>query len=316
MIRPLRPVDIVALSRLQARAALVEVTSHTWPKVQPESGHFPHVALLSQMLVRSIDRRCAWVSCEGRRVTGLILGRSRAGGLVWDVEHLYALEDRDAAALLDALSVRAGERGARRVFMETPAGERGIEISRRTGFTRYARAELFYLPAHAPRSATERFSARPRLRVDDQPLFQLYMAAVPPRVRTAEAMTYEEWAALHRGRRTWSPTLFGERQQLVWELGAWLSGWAELIFGARSQFLEMIVHPESDRNTDQMLAYALSQLSEKAPVYATARDYQPSLASSLQRAGFGTVADQDMFVKQLAVHAPRPVLAPAQVVRA
>ena len=313
MIRPLRPTDIVALSGLNAQAALVEVTSQTWPRVQPESGHLSHLALLSHSLTRPVDRRQAWVCTSRSGVRGIAIAKSRAGGLAWDVEHLYAEEDRDAAALLDHLCGQAAHAAVRRVFMETPSGPRGIDIGRRAGFDRYTSAQLFYLPAQAPRQQLETFGARPRLRADEQPLFQLYNAAVPLKVRRAEALTYEEWAALYGGRHKWAPTLFGERQQLVWEFGTWLIGWMEVVFGSRSQFLEVLIGPDGERHIDEMIAYAVSQTSPKAPLYATAREYQPALASGLQRAGFREVSDVDIHVRQLAARVPNPTLVPAQM---
>src|SRR5689334_20189917 len=125
MIRPLRPTDVIALSGLHDQAAMFEVTSHTWPRVQPESGHLSYVALLSHAMTGPIDRRGNWVLEQAGRITGIVVGQGRTRGLVWDVEHLYASEDRDASALLDHLCSEAGRAGARRVFMETPSGPRG-----------------------------------------------------------------------------------------------------------------------------------------------------------------------------------------------
>lgn len=316
MIRALRPGDVLSLSGLRAQAALFEVTTHTWPKVQPESGHLSPIGLLVQSLTRPVDRRRTWVSYQDGAIAGVVFGRSRAGGLVWDVHHLYAWDDRDACALLEFLCAQAAKAGARRVFMETLAGRRGSEIGRRTGFERYSASQLFYLPAHTPRPSGQVLSARPRLRVDEQALFHLYNASVPPRVRVAEAMTYEEWAALHRGRQAWKPSLIGDRQQFVWEAGSWLAGWAELVYGRRSQYFEMLIHPDYEHTVDSMLPFALSQTSEKAPVYASVREHQAVLASAWHRLGFRAVSDVEIYARQLAVRIPQPKLVSAQVVSA
>jgi len=314
IIRPFRPTDIVALSGLHQQAALCEVTSHTWPKVQPESGHLSNLGLLSQALTHPVDHRRTWVCQQGGEIRGVIVGRGRAGGLAWDVEHLYARENRDASALLDYLCTQAARFGARRVFVEAPAGPRGADVMRRACCERYTSATLFYLPAHTPRPRGELCPGRPRQRMDGHPLFQLYNAAVPPRVRSAEALTYEEWAALYRGRRKWTPSLFSERQQYVWEAGAWLVGWAEVTHGARSQYLELLVHPEHAPLVDAMLHWVLAQLSERSPLYASAREYQPAVAAALERAGFRAICETDIYVKLLVARVPRPALAPAHVV--
>ena len=161
---------------------------------------------------------------------------------------------------------------------------------------------------------TDLFEARPRLRADEQALFQLYMAAVPAPVRSAEAMTLEEWAALYPGRKRWQPSFTGSRQQYVWELGTTLVGWLEITFGQRSQYLEMLIHPRYEDAADRLLRYALLQTSLKAPVYVTPREYQPHLSSALERAGFKLVGRHDLFVKLLAARVREPRLVPANVV--
>src|SRR6202030_4050437 len=99
--------------------------------------------------------------------------------------------------LLDQVAACAGSHAARRVFLETPAGGRGLEVARRAGFERFTSSELFVLAPGSKIERTDLFEARPRLRADEQTLFQLYMSAVPAPVRAAEALTQEEWGALY-----------------------------------------------------------------------------------------------------------------------
>jgi hypothetical protein len=158
------------------------------------------------------------------------------------------------------------------------------------------------------------YEARPRLRADEQGLFQLYVAAVPAPVRAAEAMTLEEWAALFPGRRRWQPSFTGSRQQFVWELGTSLVGWLEITFGQRSQFIELLIHPRYEEAADRLLRYALLQVSPRAPVYVSARDYQAPLAAALEHAGFAQAGRHDLYVKLLAARVAEPRLVPAKVV--
>ena len=65
---------------------------------------------------------------------------------------------------------------------------------------------------------------------------------------------------------------------------------------------------------DRLVSYALTQVSDKAAAYATARDYQPALASALERAGFTEAGEVQILVRQLAARAPEPKLMPAKVV--
>ena len=314
MIRGLRPIDVAALRAFLKRASAVELTTHTWPKVQPESGHLPTLELVGEMLVNQRRRGGRWIACENGQLVGYLAARARSDGLVWDVEHLHSGQQAAAVELLDCVCAEAVDHGARRVFLEVPAGSAGVTLARRAGFERYAASSLLRLSPPFKVDKSNAFGARPRLRADENQLFQLYNAAVPAPVRAAEAMTYEEWSALHRGAKKWAPSLLGDRHQYIWELGVGLIGWLEVVYGQKSQFLEFIVHPQYESMLDGLVAFALTQTSEKAAVYATARDYQAPLASALRRAGFSAAAETEILVRQLAARVPEPALVPARLV--
>jgi hypothetical protein len=316
LVRTLRPVDVVALASFQRRAGASEITAHDWPRVEPETGQMPYLNLLSTSLAHRPGGQRGWVAEHDGRLLGLTTARPRAGGLVWDVSTLHAQagDNTTPADLLEQVASCAGSHAARRVFFEATAGPRGQDVARRGGFERFTSSELFMLGPGSKFERTDVFEARPRLRADEQSLFQLYNASVPAAVRAAEAMTLEEWAALYPGRKRWQPSFSGSRQQYVWELGTSLVGWLEVTFGQRSQYVEMLVHPRYEDAADRLVRYALLQVSPKAPVYVTVREYQPYLASALQRAGFRRAAQHDLFVRLLAVRVREPRLVTANVV--
>jgi len=316
LVRTLRPSDVVALASFQRRAGATEITAHSWPRVEPESGRLPHVNLISACLGHRPGGQRTWLAESGGRVVGLAMARPRAGGLVWDVSHLHADAEADtsAADLLEQVATCAGARAARRVFLETPAGGRGLDVARRAAFERFTSSELLLLAPGFKVERTDVFEARPRLRADEQMLFQLYMAAVPAPVRAAEAMTLEEWSALYPGKKRWQPSFTGSRQQYVWELGTSLVGWMELTFGQRSQSIELLVNPRYEDAADRLVRYALLQVSPKAPVYVVAREYQSSLGLALQRSGFRLAATHELFVKLLAARVREPRLVTANLV--
>jgi hypothetical protein len=314
LVRTLRPIDVVALASFQRRAGGMEITAHNWPRIEPESGRVPFMNLLTSSFAHRPGGQRGWVAEDGGRLVGLGTARPRAGGLVWDVGHLLADEDTVAADLLDEVVGCAASHAGRRVFLEAPARGRGHDVARRAAFERFTSSELYVLSPGAKVERTDLFEARPRLRADEQTLFQLYMSAVPAPVRAAEAMTLEEWSALYPGRKRWQPSFTGSRQQYVWELGTSMVGWLEVTFGQRSQFMELLVHPRYEDAADRLLRYALLQVSPKAPVYVVVREYQPYLASALQRAGFRLAAQHELFVKLLAVRVREPRLVTANVV--
>jgi hypothetical protein len=316
LVRSLRPIDVVALASFQRRATGTEITAHNWPRVEPESRKVPYLSMASASVAHRPGGQRSWVAQQDGRLVGLTVARPRAGGLAWDVSNLHAAPEHDlvAAELLDQVAANAGGHAGRRVFLETPAGRRGQDVARRAAFERFTSNELYVLAPGAKVERTDVFEARPRLRADEQTLFQLYMSAVPAPVRAAEAMTLEEWAALYPGRKRWQPSFTGTRQQYVWELGTTMVGWLEVTFGQRSQFMELMVHPRYEDAADRLVRYALLQVSQKAPIYVIAREYQPYLASALQRAGFRLAAQHELFVKLLAARVREPRMVTANVV--
>lgn len=314
MIRVLRLPDLVSVAMFLRRADSKELTSHTWPRVQPEAGHLPTAAAFWQTLGVSWER--VWASVAEQTCDGLVSARPRCGGLAWDVEHLLAKDGSvDVAAdLLETVSQFGGSQGARRVFLEVPVDAARDELTRRAGFERYTDTSVYRLAAPFKLPKLESLDGRPRLRADEQPLFSLYCAAVPQLVRSAEALTYDEWSALHRGRKKWSPTLIGDHHQFVWEVGASLAGWLEVVYGQKSQYLDLLIDPKYESMVDRMLAFALTQVSEKAPVYVAVRPYQAVLGAALERRGFTVDGRYEVFVRQLSVRVPERSLVPANIV--
>ena len=303
MIRPLRPRDVLAVRRGQGGK---ELTAATWPKTPPESREPGVWDLLRYGLQPSARERPVGVSTAGGRVDGWVLGRSRAGGLVWDVEYLRANSAEDGAQLLRWVCDQGLAALARRLFIETPPDGTGAEVAGRASFERYTEGGLWQLDPGFAREEGDSLPARPRLRSDEVGLFQLYNAAVPATVRGAEAMTSEEWGALYRGRKLWAPRIIGDRQDFVWELGARPAGWMRTIYGQRAQFLELLIHPQYESYADRMVKNALVQMSNKAPVIADVREYQGTVQASLQRAGFRPGDSYAVWVRQLAPRVAEP----------
>ncbi|MCC6177748.1 MAG: GNAT family N-acetyltransferase [Chloroflexi bacterium] len=315
MIRPLRPTDLAGVALFLRRNG-AELTAHTWPKVQPESGHLPIGTSFWTPLGLNATWGRSWVARDGTHVVGLVAARGRSDGLVWDVEHLHVRDDDAhlAAALVEAACQEAVLRGARRVFMEVGEDQRGVKVARKAGFERYTSMAVYRLTAPFKLPRLEPLEGRPRLRADELALFSLYGAAVPAPVRAAEALTLDEWSALHRGRKRWSPALIGDRQQYVWEIGNGLVAWLQVVYGQKSQYLELLIDPKYEALTDRFVAYAMKQVSEKASVYVSLREYQHGLSSALERLGFVVEGRYDIYVRQLTVRMPEHQLVPAKLI--
>jgi len=312
-IRTIRPTDLVPLISFLRNGPHREVTASLWPEVGRESdtrlirGLLPH-------LIMQPGRSHAWLCLNSGAVHGFAIAHPRAGRLVWDVKHLYVTSSsRQAGAeLLDHIASEAAKRGCRRVFLSTPVDGELSRIAGQGGFVNYTSESLYWCRLPEAVSADGLASARPRLRQDGQALFHLYNATVPCRVRSAEALTMEEWSSLEKGDRPWAPSLGGNRQHLVWESREGLTGWLRITFAAKSQHLELLVHPSHHKMAEEMVQYALSQVSPRAPVYFSVRDYQPEIAAVLHHRGFTLAAEYLLFARELAVRVPNRGLVPAR----
>lgn len=311
-VRSLRPTHLVGLRAFDARPSCVQVTAPSWPRHTDPAARLPLWSLVSQSVAPPAGRRRAWVYLDDHGVSGVLVGRVRSDGLVWDVRHLWADAGRDdvVAALLQRVCDDAVQRGARRVFLELPRDTRHLAVARRAGFEPYTEAALL---AREPAGEwpADGWLPRPRARGDEQALFQLYLAAVPAPARAAEAMTLDEWTALHKGARRWSPRQLSGRRQFVWEASEGAAAWLEVAESGRSQHLEWLVHPAYEPRCDALVAGGLSCAQPRLPLYATCRAYQPGVRSALERAGFAPVAECVVLVCQLAVRVPDRALVAA-----
>lgn len=306
-VRSLRPADLVAIPSLERHRELIEVTPLTWPGHDPAIPALRPVGFFLEGLLRRSGRQRGLVASDSSELLGMALSRPRARGRAWDIERAATRTGNAGVELLEEVARRAGEQDARRVFLETPEGGDGANIARQAGFSRYSSITLHRLEPRFEVEKTDVFQGRPRLKADTHDLFQLYNAAVPAPVRSAEALTQEEWEGLDRAYRGWRPTLGGTRQHYVWELGTAVVGWMELHFGQRSQSIEMLIHPRYEDSADRFLRFAMLQVSPKAPVYVSARVYQGTLVSALHYAGFTQIGTHELCAKMLAARVGAPV---------
>ena len=313
MIVPLRATDAPAVAAFLARGGGRELAAETWPRTPPESRRPTFTRLMLGTLFPARNHQAVGVARTGGRIAGLGVARSRAAGLVWDVEHLRSDDPETGVELLRWIGEQAVRARARRVFIDTDDDATGSEVAARAGFERFSEGVSYRLASGFERDPADSVPARPRLNSDDFPLFQLYSAAVPANVRAAEAMTHEEWAALYPGRKLWTPAILGNSQDYVWEMGSRIAGWMRVVYGQRGQFLDLLVHPSYEAYADRMVRYALVQMSAKAPVLIDVREYQSALRIALERAGFRPVESYAVWVLQLAERATEPSIAAAQV---
>ena len=312
MIRTLSTGDLLSVRTLATRDGATELTAPNWPKTPPENRQPTTWALIRDALIPRGGMARVGLALEHERPQGLIVAQPRASGLVWDVEHLIVPPSHDLGIeLLHWACDQAASHLARRIFLETLEEGPGFELASRAGFEQCTTGTMFVLPPGATVDKADAVPARPRLRSDEMGLFQLYNAVVPAPVRAAEALDYQEWASLHRGRKPWTPSLVGA-QDYVWEMGPRIVGWMHLVYGERAQYMHLIIHPQADALAQRMLRDALGQLSMKVPILADTREYQGSVQEALHTLGFETGHHYVVWVKQFAQRISEPAVASVQ----
>ena len=311
--RTVRATDFVPLISFLRDDARREVTAAVWPRAGEDAVWKTVSKALSPVVTRPGGLPRAWVQTSRGGLEGLALARPREAGIAWDIEELHLREGSwlAAADLLEQLAAGASRRGARRLFLVTPREGEIIRIAKQCGFVNYTSEVLYSIRLRAPVDPGSFPSPRPRLRHDTHALFQLYNASVPCRVRSAEALTVDEWSALNRD-RGWSPSFRTSRRQLVWEMDGSLVGWLKLTIEGASQHMELLIHPSHLDKTEQMVLSSLARAGLRLPLFASVRQYQPDLALALESRGFDRVDEHLVFARELAARIPSRALMPVR----
>ena len=314
VIRALRPTDVMAyvLFRHRLDKELEVETRGPWHPLRL----VPEVAgLLDRSFPLSTGHE-SWVRIEQGEILGLVSARRREGADIWDVDQLTVLPAPDAgrtvAQLLERLLGAAVNEGIHKVFLRLPEGDPALDWVRQVGFYPYCREELYYrgeLPSlHRPPTVPGLRARRP---ADHQPLFQLYSAIVPFRVRQAEAMTLHEWRWLDgwahrrvgidliRGSARCDFVLSGEVRPIAW-----------LRVDRKERQLTLLTDSSwTDEPTD-LLTYGMAQLGGGKPAWCSVRDYQSGQSAALHELGFTLVGRFVLFARALAVRVPEMKLVP------
>jgi len=183
-----------------------------------------------------------------------------------------------------------------------------MEWVRRSGFSVYSTDYLYrYEGAGGPIIVESPYSLRPRSSNDDYRLFELYSAAIPTTVRTAEGMTFEEWQE-SRDRGSWSQ----RHREYVWEKEGRLVGWLHICTARGMDCFELMLHPAEGEGLEWLVNHALESLDGKPPLFCIAPAFQGQLRSLLSRLEFEEVAQYQALVKELALRVREPSFMPMQ----
>jgi len=314
VIRALRPTDVMAYVAFRHRLEkeVEAVTRGPWHPLRL----VPEVAGLLDHSFPFAAGHESWIRIEQGQIFGLVSARRREGADIWDVDQVTVLPAPDAgrtvALLLERLLGAAVNEGIHKVFLRLPEDDPALDWVRQVGFYPYCREELFYrseLPSlHRPPAVSGLRARRPS---DHQPLFQLYSAVVPFRVRQAEAMTLHEWRWLDGWvhRRVGIDLVRGSaRSDFV--LGGDVRPIAWLQVNRKARHFALLTDSSWNDDPTDLLRYGMAQLGGGRPGWCPVRDYQSGQPAALHELGFTSVGRFVLFARALAVRVPEMKLVP------
>ena len=253
--------------------------------------------------------RCAWALVEGQRLHGVLTARARQGPRAWEVEHLY-ISPRGwerCQELLECCSSTIAQLGAYRLFLRLPEQSPLLAPARQMGFLSGFSERLYEGTNLTPQGlAGSSLQLRPRTPDDDHLLFRLYNACVPPQVRSANALTLEEW-------RDAGEFLRGRVQEWVFQRDDFLGASLRLSRHGKTCEAEMMVHPQEVELFSPLYEFARERCGVVSRMVWVVPDYQVMLPNILANGGFQPGERYLVLIKGVTVRIKEVSLVPAGI---
>jgi len=255
--------------------------------------------------------RYTWVWLNRGRARGVVSARSCSSPTAWQIDHLRVNDEERCFALLDRLSAFGAERGVKKVFLRLHSDSPLMDGARRSGFSCYTKDYLYRYDGAGELGTAktpEPYHLRPRSSADDYKLFELYNAAVPAPVRTAEGLTFAEWGE-SRAKSSW----LEHHREFVLQKEESLAGWLRISTAGGMGHFEARIHPAEEEGLQHLVDWGLVCLHGKSPLFCIVSSFQGQLRRLLEGLGFEEKAEYCAMVKELALRVREPSFMPAQV---
>jgi hypothetical protein len=208
---------------------------------------------------------------------------------------LFAPE-RVVQDLLEFSVMRAGRKGVKRLFARVQSESPIREALDQVGFEAYMREDLFVLDG-APALALVDGSTREQEQGDTWAIHQLYHAAVPKQVQSAEAWTSHQWDVTSPKRKNnwWRSFVLEADHQII--------AYARVCTGANAAAIEFMYLPDQRNDLEGFCGGVLDQAIRAggaSRVFVPVRAHQSELMTILERIGFSSVRGQDLLIKYTA----------------
>lgn len=194
-------------------------------------------------------------------------------------------------ALLDELTVVAGQRGFHNIIAEASENGSELPIFRRAGYAVYTRQDIWI--CDHPSDGTPSDLLVSRQTVDDWDITVLYSNIVPGLIQSVEP----------------NPPINSGQNWILREDGE-LVAFVHIYEGSVANWMRLLIHPNAQTRPKNIIEDALQKNppSSDHPIYCSVRRYQSWLQTSLEKAGFRLWGSQAVLVKHIAQQVEKRVL--------
>lgn len=300
--------DLIAIQELQPRGLRLDLERAVlWP-------HSPLRAALAAHWPFSpigADTIILYPPSGRSRALGFLQVRTRRNRPEADLTFISpALDLHDDAVsiwyrLLAECTQHIGEGGGQRVFAQIADGNGTEDVLRQSGFSVYAREEVYRL-TERPRHLAKTNMLRHQRSRDHWNLLRLYAQTTPRPVQIAEGMLSVEGQG---GRmRDWWDQSHGNGYVLP--AGHDLAGAVRILRGSAAYWLRFWLHPQAQDYGETLLRAALSVLwaAPRRPIYVSVREYESGLRGPLEDAGFRYLYLRNLLVKHTTARVKEPFM--------
>jgi hypothetical protein len=304
MIRSLYRTDLISLLFFARHAPYNQAVARS--SLGKRSLFSPDVILENWFPING--KRYTWVYEDDGRIGGAASAKGSVAPTVWQIDYLQVSDEERCVALLEMASVDASERGVRKLFLHFNSTSPLTDGVRRAGFTNYNKDYLYRYGGERVRhadTAPDTCRLRPRNPADDFGLFQLYNAASPVSVRTAEGITLEEWKE-SREHGSW----LEQRREFIMEKQGSPVAWLQINTAKGGGCFEIVSHNLGNDGLQWLVNHALKYLDGKSPILCIVPAFQGQLNGMLEASGFERVAEYTASVKEIAIKVKQPQFVP------
>ncbi len=240
-----------------------------------------------------------WICADKTRVHSIVSAKQRSSAESWEVSHLMASAalDPSLSRVLERAAVDATARGAQRIFLRTPDEYTIARVAQEAGFVPCAKETLYSGMPKIGEGEGSLFGASARLRTrqdqDDLALFRLYNAVTPVKTRQYAGMTFDQWRASQERAE-------GQCQEQVLDMDGEVKGWMRISLKSGTGMLSVMLHPELEGLTAEMVDAGLRYLDRANIVISMCPEFYPSLAAAFERRRFEAKGDFRTMVKPAA----------------